>query len=133
MSIVCGRFWTTLKKFHASNSLAKFLMPEKRRVLVVGAGFSGLLAARDLADDFDVTVVDAKEYFEYTPGVLRAFVHPEHFDALSFTYQSVPEGQCIATVAEALREASGRQFSSTDPMGWRTALKEWLGSLPAKP
>ena len=66
-------------------------MPEKRRVLVIGAGFSGLLAARDLAGDFEVTVVDAKEYFEYTPGVLRAFVHPEHFDALSFTYQSVLE------------------------------------------
>lgn len=66
-------------------------MSDKRRVLIIGAGFSGLLAARDLAGDFEVTVVDAKEYFEYTPGVLRAFVHPEHFDALSFTYQSVLE------------------------------------------
>jgi apoptosis-inducing factor 2 len=64
---------------------------EKRRVLIIGGGFSGLLAARDLASNFEVTLVDAKEYFEYTPGVLRAFVHPEHFDALSFTYQSVLE------------------------------------------
>jgi apoptosis-inducing factor 2 len=68
-------------------------MSEKRRVLVVGGGFSGLLVARDLAHSFEVTVVDAKEYFEYTPGILRCFVKPEHYDALSFTYQSVLERQ----------------------------------------
>lgn len=67
------------------------MAPQKRKVLVIGGGFSGLFAAKDLAKDFDVTLVDAKEYFEYTPGVLRAFVNPEHFDALSFTYQSVLE------------------------------------------
>jgi apoptosis-inducing factor 2 len=46
-------------------------MGQKRRVLVVGGGFSGLLCARDLAGSFDVTVVDAKEFFEYTPGTER--------------------------------------------------------------
>jgi len=38
-----------------------------------------------------VTVVDAKEFFEYTPGVLRCFVKPAHFDSLSFTLQPVLE------------------------------------------
>ena len=40
----------------------------KRRVLVIGGGFSGLLVARDMGKKYDVTVVDAKEFFEYTPG-----------------------------------------------------------------
>ena len=32
-----------------------------------------------------------KEYFEYTPGVLRAFVRPAHLDSLTFTLQPVYE------------------------------------------
>jgi hypothetical protein len=40
-----------------------------------------------------VTIVDAKEYFEYTPGVLRAYVKPKHLDALTFSLQPVIEGR----------------------------------------
>jgi len=64
---------------------------EKRRVLIIGGGFSGLVCARDLSWGFDVTVIDAKEFFEYTPGILRAYVKPAHFDALSFTLAPVLE------------------------------------------
>jgi len=66
-------------------------MAERKKVLVIGGGFSGLLCARDLHKHFNVTVVDAKEFFEYTPGILRAYVKPGHFDALTFTVQSVLE------------------------------------------
>jgi len=67
------------------------MAPTKRRVLIVGGQFTGNFSARDLKKHFHVTVVDAKEFFEYTPGVLRAFVKPAHFDALSFTLQPVLE------------------------------------------
>ena len=33
---------------------------------------------------FHVTVFDAKEFFGYTPKVLRAYVMPAHLDALTF-------------------------------------------------
>eukprot|EP00406_Dinophysis_acuminata_P056190 CAMPEP_0179306330 /NCGR_PEP_ID=MMETSP0797-20121207/50075_1 /TAXON_ID=47934 /ORGANISM="Dinophysis acuminata, Strain DAEP01" /LENGTH=52 /DNA_ID=CAMNT_0021015989 /DNA_START=75 /DNA_END=229 /DNA_ORIENTATION=+ len=46
------------------------------RALVIGGQFSGIFTATDLKHNFRVTVVDAKEYFEYTPGVLRAYVKP---------------------------------------------------------
>ena len=36
-------------------------------------------------------MVDAKEVFEYTPGILRAYVKPAHFGALAFTLQNVLE------------------------------------------
>jgi len=62
-----------------------------RKVLVIGGQFSGTFVARDLRNKYHVTVVDAKEFFEYTPGVLRAFVKPAHFDALTFTLQPVLE------------------------------------------
>eukprot|EP00747_Dinoflagellata_sp_TGD_P145351 gnl/TRDRNA2_/TRDRNA2_176579_c0_seq2.p1 gnl/TRDRNA2_/TRDRNA2_176579_c0~~gnl/TRDRNA2_/TRDRNA2_176579_c0_seq2.p1 ORF type:complete len:464 (+),score=133.02 gnl/TRDRNA2_/TRDRNA2_176579_c0_seq2:98-1489(+) len=64
---------------------------DKRRVLIVGGSFSGLFTAKDLKKHFHVTIVDAKEFFEYTPGVLRCFVKPAHFDSLSFTIQPVIE------------------------------------------
>jgi NADH dehydrogenase FAD-containing subunit len=66
-------------------------MSPKPRALIIGGQFSGLFCAKDLRKKFNVTVVDAKEYFEYTPGVLRAYVKPAHLDALTFTLQPVLE------------------------------------------
>ena len=51
--------------------------PRKPAVVVIGGSFAGLRVQRELGDDFDVTVVDLKEYFEYTPGVLRLYTQPE--------------------------------------------------------
>jgi len=48
--------------------------------------------ARHMRKHFDCTLIDAKEYFEYTPGILRAFVHPSHLSELTFKYQPVLEG-----------------------------------------
>jgi len=64
---------------------------DKRRLLIVGGAFSGNFTAREMKKHFHVTVVDAKEFFEYTPGILRCFVKPQHFDSLSFTLQPVYE------------------------------------------
>jgi len=68
-------------------------MAPQRRVLIIGGSFAGLCVARDLKNDFLVTIVDCKEYFEYTPGVLRAYVKPKHLDALTFNVQPVIEGR----------------------------------------
>jgi len=61
----------------------------KPKVLIIGGQFSGNFSASCLKKHFDVTVVDAKEYFEYTPGVLRAYVKPCHLDALTFMLEPV--------------------------------------------
>ena len=54
------------------------------RVVVIGGGFAGIHAARDLRRHFDaVTLVSPQSYFEYTPGVLRLFVDPGHFGRLA--------------------------------------------------
>ena len=51
---------------------------EKPRVVVVGGQFAGRRASRLLrrGGEFDVTLVDAKGLWEYTPGVLRCLVEP---------------------------------------------------------
>ncbi|EER10460.1 conserved hypothetical protein, partial [Perkinsus marinus ATCC 50983] len=93
-------------------------MPEKRRVLIVGGGFSGLFAASELASRFEVTLVDAKEYFEYTPGVLRAFVHPGHHYSLTFIYSSVLEGKmgCKFIFGEVKTINGLHKYASVKPM-----------------
>jgi len=63
----------------------------ERRVLVIGGGFAGFVVARHMRHHYKVTLIDAKEYFEYTPGILRAFVHPDHLGPLTFMYQPVLE------------------------------------------
>lgn len=101
------------------------MVATKRKVLVVGGQFSGGFTARELKKNFQVTVVDAKEYFEYTPGVLRAFVKPAHFDALTFTLKPVFErkmgvkfiwGEVKTLKANDDPEASGDHTAVIKPM-----------------
>lgn len=55
------------------------------RVVVAGASFAGLALTRQLLLDnglCDVIVVEPRDYFEYTPGVLRCFVAPGKAEGL---------------------------------------------------
>ena len=49
-----------------------------KKIIILGGGFAGALAARKLENDFEVTLIDTKDYFEFTPSVLRTIVEPEH-------------------------------------------------------
>eukprot|EP00927_Polykrikos_kofoidii_P025071 TRINITY_DN22614_c0_g1_i1.p1 TRINITY_DN22614_c0_g1~~TRINITY_DN22614_c0_g1_i1.p1 ORF type:complete len:478 (+),score=79.73 TRINITY_DN22614_c0_g1_i1:74-1507(+) len=64
---------------------------QKRRALIVGGGLAGLAAAWELRKQFRVTLVDAKEYFEFTSGILRAYADPAHWDSLVFMYHDMLE------------------------------------------
>ena len=45
------------------------------------------------ADVVHRKIVDVKEFFEYTRGVLRAYVNAAHLGALTFDLQPVLEGR----------------------------------------
>lgn len=64
-------------------------MSGKRRVLIVGGGIAGMAAARELRRHFAVTLVDPKEYFEFTSGILRAYCSPASWESLTFLYHQV--------------------------------------------
>lgn len=58
----------------------------RKTVVIVGGSFAGLASLRHLsfhAPDCKIILVDQREYFEYTPGVLRLFCAPELFSTMA--------------------------------------------------
>lgn len=49
-----------------------------KKLVIIGGGFAGSLIAKKLEKHFGVTLIDTKNYFEFTPGVLRTIVDPSH-------------------------------------------------------
>jgi len=74
-ALLAIRFW-----LWAWASLVYTIPPleNRKRVVVVGGGFSGTICAQSLEDYFHVTLIDNKDYFEFTPSVLRTIVEPHH-------------------------------------------------------
>lgn len=103
---------------------ARHLLPRtSRRVLIIGGGPTGLLCADRLRHHFEVTVVDSKEYFEFTPGILRALVEPAHLSRITFNYREVLEG--LLGVEYVLGEATSIETATHASRG--------LGSVTIAP
>ncbi|XP_052186973.1 uncharacterized protein LOC127797853 [Diospyros lotus] len=78
---------------------------ERKRVVVIGGGSGGSLAAKLLQDHADVVLIDTKEYFEITWANLRSMVEP------SFA------GRCIINHSEYLPNARVIVSAATDING----------------
>ena len=63
----------------------------RRRLLIVGCGPAGLFVAKKMAPSkvFEVVVVEPKDFFEFTPGILRGMCHPEAMKDLVFDLEPV--------------------------------------------
>lgn len=48
------------------------------RIVIIGGGFCGSECAKHLEKNHDVTLIDTKDYFEFTPSVLRTIVQPDY-------------------------------------------------------
>ena len=51
-----------------------------KNLVIIGGGFAGAYIAKKLEKDknFNITLIDTKDYYEFTPGILRAIVSPKH-------------------------------------------------------
>ena len=63
-----------------------FLIFNMKEIVVIGGGFAGSHIARELEDKFNVTLIDSKDYFEFTPGILRTIVEPEHIKKIQLLH-----------------------------------------------
>ncbi|MDP3734270.1 MAG: FAD-dependent oxidoreductase [Nanoarchaeota archaeon] len=58
-----------------------------KKVVIIGGGFAGSYAAKKLQRDFDVTLIDTKDYFEFTPSILRTIVEPKHIKKIQVLHR----------------------------------------------
>jgi apoptosis-inducing factor 2 len=49
-----------------------------KKVVLIGGGFAGACIAKNLEKELEVTLIDSKNYFEFTPSILRTIVEPQH-------------------------------------------------------
>ncbi len=52
-----------------------------KRLIIIGGGFAGSRIAKrlePLSRTLSVTLIDTKDFFEFTPGILRTIVEPDH-------------------------------------------------------
>jgi NADH dehydrogenase FAD-containing subunit len=63
----------------------------QKTVVIVGGNFSGLAALREFQNNalFSVILIDQRDYFEYTPGILRLFCEPNKIHELAY---ELPKG-----------------------------------------
>ncbi|KAL3939802.1 MAG: hypothetical protein SGARI_001234 [Bacillariaceae sp.] len=54
----------------------------RKRLLVVGCGPAGIMIAKRSRKVFDVLVVEPKDYYEFTPGILRGMCDPDELTRL---------------------------------------------------
>src|SRR3989338_1455974 len=75
-----------------------------KKVVVIGGGFAGSLIARKLQKDFEVTLIDTKPYFEFTPGILRTIVEPEHYKSIQVGHKDYLKAKIIVGHVKKIEE-----------------------------
>eukprot|EP00971_Amphidinium_carterae_P179035 3551040-Amphidinium_carterae.1 len=93
---------------------------EKATVVVVGGGFAGLSVCRTMRREFNVILIDSKEYFEFYPGILRAYLHPVEHAKLSSLYQPICDKMGCKFV--------WGEVTSVDGMERKVTVKAMVGS-----
>eukprot|EP00392_Amoebophrya_sp_AT5.2_P015229 g15428.t1 len=87
-----------------------------KRVCIIGAGGSGMFAAERLRHLFDVTVVDPKSYYEFSPGLPRALVQPwSVHKRITFDYRKVLEDQLGVEFVQGYVTSLTRAGSNRNP------------------
>ncbi|MDP3966097.1 MAG: FAD-dependent oxidoreductase [archaeon] len=58
-----------------------------KRVVIIGGGFTGANTAKILEKNFEVMLIDTKDYFEFTPSILKTLTNPELFNKIKLNHR----------------------------------------------
>ncbi|MEK6891211.1 MAG: FAD-dependent oxidoreductase [Nanoarchaeota archaeon] len=58
-----------------------------KKLVILGGGFAGAKIAKALEKKFEVTLIDSKDYYEFTPGILRSIVYPKHLKKIQVLHR----------------------------------------------
>jgi NADH dehydrogenase FAD-containing subunit len=74
-----------------TNDARRSLNNNKANIVVVGGGFCGITALKLLeqVDCFQVTLIDTKDFFEYTPSMVQAFTDANIESSATVPYTKV--------------------------------------------
>ncbi|KAI9485713.1 MAG: hypothetical protein EXX96DRAFT_546179 [Benjaminiella poitrasii] len=77
----------------------------QKKVVIIGGGFTGFTVASilDSMPRFHVTLIDAKDSFEYTPGMIKLLVKPEETSSLRVRHNVyIKNGRVIIGYADQI-------------------------------
>ena len=62
---------------------------KKSRIIIIGANFAGLTAASKLSKSHDVTVIDTKQNFQWTPNIHEILSNVKKETSLSLNLETI--------------------------------------------
>jgi apoptosis-inducing factor 2 len=87
-----------------------------KKVVIIGGGFAGMSIAKKLDEKFEVVLIDDKEYFEFTPSILRGIIEPKIYDKIRIYHKDyLKKGMLIVgrvkklDKKEAVLESGGKE------------------------
>ncbi len=53
--------------------------PAKKHLVIIGAGYAGITAAKKLKGTFDITIINPRDYFQHIMAVYHCVSDPRHY------------------------------------------------------
>eukprot|EP00002_Diphylleia_rotans_P029876 TRINITY_DN6104_c0_g1_i3.p1 TRINITY_DN6104_c0_g1~~TRINITY_DN6104_c0_g1_i3.p1 ORF type:complete len:359 (+),score=62.74 TRINITY_DN6104_c0_g1_i3:43-1119(+) len=103
--------WLSLLGCFFCNILTRCGRTQRKKVVIVGSGFSGAFVAKNLQDDhlFEVTVITLEPYFQYTPGIYALPCYPDYSQYLQAPLENFLP-RCKILVGNVKRATSDTVF-----------------------
>jgi len=78
-----------------------------KKLIIAGGGFAGAKIAKALESLYDTTLIDSKDYFEFTPGILRTILNPNHLKKIQVLHTDYLKKAAVIT--DSIKEISEKE------------------------
>jgi apoptosis-inducing factor 2 len=68
-----------------------------KKLIIIGGGFAGIKIAKSLEKRFEIKLIDNKDYFEFTPSILRAIISPKKIEKIQLPHKKYLKNTKILT------------------------------------